>query len=308
MPTKRKSLSVIIPTYNRCQILAHSLKSLLNQSLEKSRFELIVVDDGSSDETFELVKSFEDRIDLKFIYQADEGFRPATARNLGIRAASGELIVFIDSGNVLAKDCLDQHLKFHQNQERDVAAIGNIFGYTYGDEWLKTFGIPKDSFDIDRTIKKLERENKFLDIREKIYRKYEDAIQDLHMPWTLFWGGNLSIKKSSLVDVGMFDEDFNGNWGCEDNDLGYRLHHAGILINLCRKAKVIHLPHVHDDEEKSKENDGYKNCEFFHRKFPLPETQLFLDYYFKEVFGQFSNHDVIDFHELITEKLKERIV
>ena len=93
--------TVIVPTYNRRRLLELTLDSLAGQDLPRDRFEVLVVDDGSSDDTADVVREFEDRLDLRYFYQPDEGYRVARARNVGIRHARGEICVFVDSGVLL---------------------------------------------------------------------------------------------------------------------------------------------------------------------------------------------------------------
>ena len=290
------SISVIIPTYNRCQYLEYTLKSLVSQSLEQSNFEVVIVDDGSSDSTFPMIKTFENTINLKYVYQADKGFRSGSARNLGIRVADGRICLFLDSGMIVKSDCLQQHLDLHQQKNNEVAIIGYVYGYSAKSE--ADFITPIYPNDADGSIAKLVEMGKVWDIRENIYRKYNDQLEDLAVPWTLFWSGHLSIRKKSLFDVGFFDENYDSNWGCEDNDLGYRLHQAKKEILLGRRAVALHLPHEIDLNLRIQQ--GSENCKYFHQKFPTPETQLFLDYYAQEISAQCVNNKVIDFHELIT--------
>ncbi|MEM9719533.1 MAG: glycosyltransferase [Bacteroidota bacterium] len=298
-------VSIIVPTYDRCKLLMYTLKSILTQSMDKSDFELIVVDDGSSDSTFRVVKSFEQKVNLKYVYQTDRGFRPASARNLGIKTAEGNLVVFVDSGTLLAKNCLESHVRFHRNQAEDVAVIGYILGYAYDQSSREELWNSIDPDDAGASLEHLTARNQYLDIREKVFAKYSDSIHMIRMPWTLFWGGHLSVKQKSLLQVGMYDENFDGNWGGEDNDLGYRLHEGGIPIHLCREARVLHLPHT--DPSQVGEKNGYKNCRYFHQKYNTPETQLFLDYCVQEVSHQIQNQDVIDFHELSIASLGKSI-
>ncbi|MCJ7602583.1 MAG: glycosyltransferase [Desulfobulbaceae bacterium] len=97
MPTK---ISVIIPTYNRREFLARAIDSVLNQSCRD--FELIVVDDGSTDDTARCVAAYGEQV--RSIHQENRG--PAAARNTGIRAAEGELIAFLDSDDRFAPEKL----------------------------------------------------------------------------------------------------------------------------------------------------------------------------------------------------------
>ena len=89
------TLSVIIPTYNRKDILRESLTSLFNQTLSSEKYEIIVIDDGSIDETGDMVKELipKSPVILKYFRQENKG--PASARNLGILNAQGKIILFI---------------------------------------------------------------------------------------------------------------------------------------------------------------------------------------------------------------------
>jgi glycosyltransferase involved in cell wall biosynthesis len=293
--------SVIIPTYNRSQLLASTLNSLVQQSLDKSAFEVVVIDDGSSDDTFQMVKTYEGVINFKYVYQIDKGYRPGSARNLGISVAEGTICVLIDSGIIIKSDCLQQHLDAHQAREKEVAVVGYVYGYSAeSDEHFRT---PIDHNDADSSIEKLVAKGEIWDMREDIYRKYKDQIQDLNVPWTLFWSSHLSIRKKSLFEVGLFDEHYDGNWGTEDNDIGYRLHQAGKEIVLCRNAAALHLPHEMD--MNTRVQNGYENCKYFHSKYQTDETKLYFEYYVKDLIGQCTENKAIDFHELISNAKKE---
>lgn len=93
-------ISVIIPTYNRREFLARAIDSVLDQSWQD--FELIVVDDGSTDDTARSVAGYGGRV--RYLYQENRG--PAAARNTGVRAAEGELIAFLDSDDRFAPEKL----------------------------------------------------------------------------------------------------------------------------------------------------------------------------------------------------------
>ena len=84
-------VSVIIPTYNRCAILERAIESVLGQTF--TDYELIVVDDGSTDETADLLDRYRNRV--KVIRQENRGV--SAARNTGIRASKGELVALLDS-------------------------------------------------------------------------------------------------------------------------------------------------------------------------------------------------------------------
>lgn len=298
-PQNKFLISVIIPTYNRRQYLEYTLNSLASQTLGSSEFEVVVVDDGSTDDTLQVVKTFEDRMSIKFAYQPDKGFRAASARNLGIRIADGEICMFIDSGIIVKSDCLSQHIDSHRERSCEMAVIGYIYGYSAESE--ADFGVPIDPNNADWSIANLAAPNaaveKVCDMRENVYQRYRDRIQDTVVPWTLFWAGHVSVSRRALFEVGLFDEGYDGNWGTEDNDLGYRLHQAGKTFVLCRDAVVLHLPHKVNVNDRL--NQSVENCRYFYAKYPTFETQLYFKHYAKDVSNQCSDNTATDFHELI---------
>ena len=108
METDKKEnvlISVVLPTYNRARCLSRSINSVLNQTF--SNLELIIVDDGSTDNTRELVESFSDPR-IRYIYQENAG--ACAARNHGINEALGTYIAFQDSDDEWRKDKLEIQL------------------------------------------------------------------------------------------------------------------------------------------------------------------------------------------------------
>lgn len=288
------SISVIVPTYNRAQQLAYTLKSLVDQTLDKSAFEVVVVDDGSADDSFQVIKAFESQINLKYAYQIDKGYRVSSARNLGIRLAEGTICLFLDSGVIAQSDCLKQHLAYHRKKPHAVAVIGYTYGWGADEAELTRIIDPNNA---DESIARLAEMGTIWDIRENIFRKYNYQIETLTVPWTLFYGGHSSARRTALFEVGLFDESYDGKWGAEDQDLGYRLYKAEQEIVLCRKATVLHLPLKVDRTTRTRQ--GYENCRYFHQKYQTFESQVFFDAYDKDVARQISHNEVVDFHELI---------
>jgi len=86
-----KQISIVIPTFNSAKVLGKCLESLANQTVRRERYEVIVVDDGSTDETKDIAAKYS----VKYIYQQNRG--PAAARNNGVKHAEGEVILFTDA-------------------------------------------------------------------------------------------------------------------------------------------------------------------------------------------------------------------
>jgi glycosyltransferase involved in cell wall biosynthesis/predicted MFS family arabinose efflux permease len=274
---KRPLCTVIVPTYNRSGLLRHTLDSLARQTLGIGRFEVIVADDGSSDDTAEVVSSYSGRLDMSYYFQADEGYRVAAARNLGIRHAQAPICVFIDSGVILHSGALAAYLQAHQRAIGPVAVCGYVYCFNEDNEDAAQIRAAINFDDPDATIASLREQRKWLDIREEFYAKYGDDFADLPAPWLVYWTCNVSAEKSQIVDAGMFDEAFR-SWGTEDVDLSYRLHRRGVRFALCREASAIHVPHPKSYTDNMQSVAG--NDRYFAAKYGTPITQLVVDNHF----------------------------
>jgi glycosyltransferase involved in cell wall biosynthesis len=290
--SNRYPVSVIIPTYNRAQLLNYTLRSLEQQTLPANKFEVIVADDGSGDNTREIVERFKGRMNIKYVFQEDEGYRPASARNMGIMASEANICLFLDSGVMADEHCLKAHMDLHKDTDSPVAIIGYVYGFDQEGADSDTLEALINVESAAQTIRQFKQGDLITDVRDPFYRKYNDRIEDMPAPWVYFWTCNVSARRQDLIEIGMFDENYNGNWGCEDNDLAIRLQQRGIKIVLNRKAASIHYPH--DKDMSVKAAQGYINCQYMHRKFNTLETALFLENYIQNV-----TNESVDINELI---------
>jgi len=119
MPEKNPTVSVIIPTYNRARLIKRAIQSVLNQTYQD--FEIIVVDDGSTDNTEEVVKSFNDPRIRYIRHEKNKG--TAAARNTGIKAARGKFIAFQDSDDEWLPEKLEKQMKVFENAPAKVGVV-----------------------------------------------------------------------------------------------------------------------------------------------------------------------------------------
>jgi glycosyltransferase involved in cell wall biosynthesis len=263
--------SVVIPTYNRAELLRRTLESLARQDLPKAAFEVLVVDDGSSDGTAEVVAGFSDRLDVRYFFQPDEGWRVAQARNVGIAHATGEVCVFVDSGVLLHSGCVRAHVETHEQASGPVAVCGYVYGFDNNDfdaeEMIRTL----DFDDPDATIEVLRETGRWADLREPFYARHAYDLGRLPAPWVLYWTCNVSAPTDRLRAVGGFDEQFR-SWGGEDIDLGYRLHLDGVRFVLNRAASSIHYPHAKSSQHNFAE--ARVNYRYMAQKYDTPITRL----------------------------------
>lgn len=202
--------SVVIPTYNRKPILEKCLTALENQELtdEKVRdYEIVVVDDGSTDETLDWLTASADRFPhVRWFVQERQG--PAAARNLGVNKARGDTIIFIDSDLVVTERFLQAHADALIAGENK---LGRDRLFTYG--WV----INTCNFD---------------DPTAEPYK-----ITDFSAAY--FATGNVAIARKWLERVGLFDTRFQ-RYGWEDLELGIRLKQLGLKLIKCPAAVGYH--------------------------------------------------------------------
>jgi glycosyltransferase involved in cell wall biosynthesis len=273
--------SIIIPTYNRSKLLDYTLRSIAKQTIDLKTVEIIVVDDGSSDDTLEIVKKYQKCLILKYYFQEDKGYRVASARNIGIRNSRSDILIFIDCGVLLGSSCINAHIKLHESNAGLVAGLGYVYGWDQFEKDQVSLLSLINVDNVDLSIYNFRSQTIFLDMREYLYKLTNDHLNDLPAPWSVFITCNISIKRSSLVLTGLFDEKFDGHWGVEDLELGYRFHKKGGLLFVIRTADSIHYPH--DADMSHKFRDEVTNKLYFHRKFPCIETELFLSSTFLEL-------------------------
>ena len=205
-------LSVILNTYNRAPFLQSALDSLTTQTLRTHNFEVIVIDDGSSDNTKEIVLSFSNKLNIRYFYQQNSGI--ASARNHGIYAAIGKILFFFDDDDIAAPDLLAQHLKTHKHYPEDHFAVLN---YTTWERNLRVTPVMKYITTVGCHL-----------------FSYPGIKHGSRLDYTFFWGGRSSCKRSFLIEHGVFNPIFR--FGCEDAELGYRLSKHGLTVLYNSKA------------------------------------------------------------------------
>jgi len=238
-----RSVSVVIPTYNRAELLRRTLESLASQRFPGGGFEVVVADDGSSDATGEVAHCVADRVPTRYYHQDDLGFRAGAARNGGARLASAPVLVFLDTGVVVGPDFVRAHYDAHRAGERSA-----VLGYMYGYNW--DHPVPGlDSMLVghrpERLVERLGGEPSFRDVRHAELAAADFDLRRFHVPWALCWSVNLSVRADDFWAVGGFSEEFTG-YGFEDVELGRRLARHGVSFAVSRDAWGIESPHERD--------------------------------------------------------------
>jgi glycosyltransferase involved in cell wall biosynthesis len=196
-------VSVIIPTYNRAHTLKRAINSILSQTIND--FEIIVVDDCSTDETNQLVHSFEN---VKYIVNRHKR-GPAGARNQGIEVASGDYVAFLDSDDEWFQRHLENSIHYLESCSLDASYAlwyrmkGSLWE-KYSEEWL------------DFLIKDLNLKvnGKAILLGNKI------AEYMLAKPFWCFHIDTLIVKRNTIFECGLFKEHFSS---AEDLEFAFRL-------------------------------------------------------------------------------------
>lgn len=201
-------ISVVIPTYNKKKSLQAVIDSLCSQSWPKDKYEVIVVDDGSTDGTRQWVelKQQDCPCSLRYLYQENKG--PAAARNFGIRRALGDIVAFIDSDCIASHNWIEKLVNGYDNAR--VAGTGG-------------------TIKARPSLSKISRYCAYIKMNE------QPLIDDTGIVYLIT--GNASFRKKYLELIGGFDERYNSAGG-EDPDLCYRLRGQGYIFKYNRDAVV----------------------------------------------------------------------
>lgn len=228
--------SLIITTYNQKERLALVLDSV--KELSYLPDEVLIADDGSKEDTKELIKSYQKDfpVPLKHIWHEDKGFRLSEIRNLAIKNAKGEYIIIIDGDMILEKNFIKDHLYFAKEKTflqgsrvlLDEKSSKDILSKK---DYKKAFSL--SSMKRLKFLAKLLYKNSKID--EEIFDKKE-LVKGVR-------GCNMSFFKKDCEDINGFNEDFIG-WGREDSEFVARfLFNKGELRRLKFSAIAYHIYH-----------------------------------------------------------------
>ena len=262
-------ISVIIPTYNRSRILKNTLVALFNQTLPKNKFEVLVIDDGSTDDSPEVIKSLNAPFRLRYILQDDLGYGPGRARNLGAEYANGEIILFLDADVISDPTNLEEHLKSHLLYEKkynhDILVIGKRLDMHTNEKIFNTLTPETILNDFDK-IKRIPARP---DLREDFFKWCNDEPSTFKAPFVMVLTNNISVKRKYYLNSGMIDESFVF-WSVEDQELGYRLQWLRFVLNPDAIGYHQHHPLVYSSKEGMIRSIKY-NARIFYKKYLDPK-------------------------------------
>ncbi|MBN1593346.1 MAG: tetratricopeptide repeat protein [Candidatus Coatesbacteria bacterium] len=240
--------SVVIPTRDRAVILDRCLDALIEQIQEIGESEIVIIDDGSMDDTRDVVTAHSARSKASVrLVEMGATMGPAAARNRGVIEAKGRLVIFIGDDIIVRRGFLMQHLAMHSEFS---GAKYAVLGHT---TWHPDLEITPFMWWLERSGVQFEYER----------------IERYGPTWQHLYTSNISFKRNFILREGLFDEAFRAA-AFEDIDLGFRLARRGLRILYCPQAAAYHLhPNCVLDEAwiKRMQVRGYYEM-LFKRKHP----------------------------------------
>lgn len=235
-------LSVITPTRNRAPVLARCLQALAAQSLDPERYEVLVIDDASTDETRQVVEAASRRMPCAFrTFWLESRSGVSAARNRALREARGEVVVFVDSDSLAPPGFLAAHLDAHRSHGGGVVCRGPVVQTGSLDHPFRARG----------------------------------GILDVSTAY--FDTDNASVRREDLIRAGMFDETLSP-YGWEGLDLGFRLRSLGLRRVFRRDAVLYHYQPPLTPEALdlllAKEEERARTAWRFYAKHPTLEARL----------------------------------
>jgi glucosyl-dolichyl phosphate glucuronosyltransferase len=222
---KKPFISCIICTYNRERFLHSSIESMVGQTLPKNLFEVIIVNNNSTDNTDtiarSLIEKYNETVNFKYVIELKQGL--SHARNRGIEEANGEYICYIDDDAIASPDFLKNIVDFFESNPNAAGVGGKIIPeYVDGKPaWMNHF--------MEGLVSKVDN-------GEEIF-EYNGSKFPI--------GCNMTYKKSVLLEIGMFDPDLGrkGNSGeaSEEKDVFFKIYNIGYKVYYLPNIPVKHI-------------------------------------------------------------------
>lgn len=269
------------------------IKSIENQTY--ADFNVIFIDDGSTDGTGDYIKNKKFDFHYSYYYQNNSG--RSAARNLGIAKSDCEYIIFSDDDLILHPCFIEEHAKI-EGKNRCISH-GKIFELPFmkyfKDPAHPEINNPFRSYD-NLKMMGLNEDDITLNFEEKIDKRkktssLETLIQEIHATktglcnWIAFTGGNVCVPRSWLLAAGGYDEKFALNWGCEDMELGYRFFLENKLFVYNENAINYHMTHIRANYK----NEHVLSSQYFFNKHNNPLVLKFHEF----AIGKLSREDFI---------------
>lgn len=231
------AVSVVVPTRDQASRLEATLHAFTRQDAPPGGWEIVVVNDGSSDTTADVLRAAARHLPLRAVHTSGEG--RAAARNTGVRTAEGEVVVFCDGDRAPVPGYVRAHAHAHVDGGRRVV-VGDV-KELYLSGFEERLAEIKELLTVDgEALRRRSRTPMFV---KKVCDVYDTSGRTVSpVRWLSFLSGNVSLRRDLYDRVGGFDESFSG-WGLEHLELGYRLAAHGSAFLHCAAARNDHFAH-----------------------------------------------------------------
>ena len=238
-------VSLIITTYNRPDALLLVLRSIEGQITLP--YEVIIADDGSTNDTKEVVTSFQEKSDIRVIHswQEDSGFRAAKSRNKAIAKATGKYIILIDGDMILHPEFINDHIN---NTQSGYFVQGSRVLLTQ-DKTKQTLDQQKINFSLLSNGLQNRKNAIHSNILSKLFSNKKNYLSGIR-------SCNMAFYKQDCININGFNNEFQG-WGREDSEFIMRLLNSGInRKNVRFNAIQFHLWHNENIRDSLEKNDA----------------------------------------------------
>ncbi|MVO99560.1 glycosyltransferase family 2 protein [Paenibacillus lutrae] len=286
-------VSVIIPVYNNREEFERSLYFLSKQQVRESlAYEVIVVDDGSSEPIRQIAEKYQSKLpNLRYIYleRTPDSNRSRT-RNTGIQASTGSKLLFLDCGILVPPNYVESVAGLLEGRPELVLLhyILGLFAEVNENEADDILRLTPESFE--QFCDKMKYTANWEDYRAVSFESVQNDLDQLPAPWVLGWSGALSTSRELVSRTDGFDESFR-EWGAEDIDFSYQLYRNGGSFQATEHIKTLHLPHEVTNNDENKMRSSLRNKFKIHQKNGDFDTELYpfcADMYYNQLMGKYN--------------------
>lgn len=291
--------SIVIPVYNRSIEVDFVLAGLVHQTYPRHLMEVVIADDGSQEDISKVYKKYEQYFTIKYCRQDDLGYRLAEARNMGVRTASHNNIIILDSDAIPNEELVEKYMQFF-HVHRNIAMFGLrhyvSVAHLNPDDYARDKSVIRRAEKIrsENTLAAISSDGLSADWREVNIAKSNNA-KDEKLPYRFLVGANCAFTREVFDRVGGYCEEFRA-WGFEDQEFGYRLLREGAYFITVKDNYVYHQEPLAGKNDTDRKLGAavtkplfVEKCPFIHRKneakkfgFENPLVSIYVPLYNRE--------------------------